>query len=259
MIFTADLDRTLIFSRRRLVGEGAVIPAEHRQGEAYGFMTPAALANLRRIQDRAVCLVNTLRGLEQAMRVGFVADGSCRYLALQNGLYLYRDGVEDKDWANRVSRAVNDLPMDLSQGVAQVLEHLPGIQCLSRQYQYLAVFFLLEEAFDDAACAQLAQALADEGWALHRQRKKLYLSPLSIDKGQVLAHVRALEGDGYAVGFGDSWFDLPMLQACDTAWSLRNCELDGADWGFPLQFSSRPGQAGSEEVLRQILIDLGES
>lgn len=258
MIFSADLDRTLIFSRRRLVGDAPAIPAEYRQGEPFGFMTPGALSALRRIQGRAVCLINTLRGLEQARRVTFVSDGSCRYLALQNGLALYRDGVEDKDWTLHVRRTVEDLPLGLSDGAALVLRALPGIECLSKQYEHLAVFFVDEDAFDDRACAQLAEDFSRSGWELYRQRKKLYLSPLSIHKGSVLERVRALEDDGGAIGFGDSWFDLPMLRACGAAWSLRGCELDGGGWDFPIRFSSVPGQAGTEEVLKSISIGLGE-
>lgn len=258
MIFSADLDRTLLFSPARLVGETPVIPVEHRLGEPCGFMTPAALAALLRLQKRAVCLVNTLRGVEQARRVCFVRDGSCRYLALQNGLYLYRDGAEDRVWSEFVRGTVSALPLDLAGGIRRVLDGLPGIQCLSRQYEYLAVFFVEAEAFDDVACGQLAEELAGFGWALCRQRKKLYLSPLDIHKGKVLERVQALEDDRDTVGFGDSWFDLPMLRACGEAWSLRSCELDGGDWGIPIRFSNAPGQAGTQEVLERILQGLGE-
>lgn len=257
MIVSADLDRTLLFSQRRLEGDVPVIPVEYRKGEPFGFMTPGALAALRALQQRAVFLVNTLRGLEQANRVVFVADGSCRYLSLQNGLYLYRDGKEDAGWSSHVRQTVAALPLDLSGGAALVLRHLPGIQCLSKQYEYLAVFFVEEEAFQDPLCTALAEELSRSGWALYRQRKKLYLSPTAIDKGAVLNRVRDWENGGCAAGFGDSWFDLPMLRASDAAWSLRGCELDGTEWGFPIHFSSTPAQAGTEEILTRILTGLG--
>lgn len=114
MIFAADLDRTLLFSQRRLEGDAAVIPVEYRFGEPFGFMTPGGFSALRTLQKQAVCFVNTLRGLEQANRVVFVSDGSCRYLSLQNGLYLYRDGKEDSVWAAHVKRTVHALPLHLT-------------------------------------------------------------------------------------------------------------------------------------------------
>lgn len=253
MIFAADLDRTLIFSQRRLDPNGpAVIPAEYRQGKPFGFLTPGALEALRVLQRKTVFFLNTMRGLEQARRVEFIASGSCPYLALQNGLYLYRNGEEDREWSARVRRLVNELPLGLSDGAARVRNALPGIECLSKQYEYLAVFFVDGPAFDDTACAQLAGELARLGWALCRQRRKLYLWPKAIDKGAVLERVRDWEDGMEAVGFGDSGFDLPMLRACQTAWSLRDCELWGRDWGFPIQFSGAPAQAGTEEVLRRI-------
>ena len=258
MIFAADLDRTLLFSQRRLEGDAAVIPVEYRFGEPFGFMTPGGFSALRTLQKQAVCFVNTLRGLEQANRVVFVSDGSCRYLSLQNGLYLYRDGKEDSVWAAHVKRTVHALPLHLTDGAGIVLKQLPGIQCLSKQYEYLAVFFVEDESFDDRACSSLAAELSASGWALYRQRKKLYLYPQALDKGAVLERVRELEGCGTAVGFGDSWFDVPMLRACDAAWSLKGCELEGTDWGFPIQYSSLPAQAGTEQVLTRILTGLGE-
>lgn len=258
MIFSADLDRTLLFSQRRLEGDAKVLPVEYRFEEPFGFMTPGALSALRALQKRAVFLINTLQGLEQAHRVTFVSDGSCRYLSLQNGLYLYRDGKEDRVWMEHVKHTVYSLPLGLTDGVKLVLKHLPGIQCLSKQYEYLAVFFVEENTFDDSAYTSLAKEFYPSGWGLYRQRKKLYLYPKALHKGAVLERVRELEGGGLTVGFGDSWFDVPMLRTCDTAWSLKGCELEGTDWGFPIRYSSLPAQAGTEEVLTHILTGIGE-
>ncbi len=270
MIFATDLDRTLIFSSARLDPEGPpVIPVEHREGKAVGFMTPCALEALQRLQRETVCFINTFRGFEQAGRVSFVGDGSCPYLAVQNGLALYQGGEEDREWSERVQRKVDALPVTLSDAIAQTLGELPGIDCLSKRYTHLAVFFVNAKRFDDAACVQLAGKLAELGWSLRRQRKKLYLSPLGIDKGAVLERVRELEGGMDAVGFGDSFFDLPMLLGCREAWSISESELDDSsingstptaayktDAG--LRFSSSPAQAGTEEVLLRILMSLEE-
>lgn len=249
MIFSADLDRTLLFTRKQLTDGPPVVAAEYRQGAPFSFLTAGALTALRALQRRCVFLVNTMRGLEQAKRVSFVGDGSCRYLALQNGLALYRDGVLDRDWADYVRRTVEDLPLDLDGGIRWIERSLPGLQGLSKRYDYLAVFFVADEGFDGACCAALARALAQAGWSMFRQRRKLYLSPLAIDKGAVLRRVRALEGGDEAAGFGDSWFDLPMLRESREAYALQGCELDGTPCGFPIRFSTLPAQAGSEEIL----------
>ena len=56
MIFAADLDRTLLFSQRRLEGDAAVIPVEYRFGEPFGFMTPGGFSALRTLQNRRSAL-----------------------------------------------------------------------------------------------------------------------------------------------------------------------------------------------------------
>lgn len=261
MILSADLDQTLLFSRKRLADATPVRPVEFREGEPCGFMTARALDLVRILQRQTVFFVNTLRGEAQAKRVVFVGDGSCAYVAAQNGLYLYRNGVEDTGWSQTVARTVARLPACLPDMAARVHAALGGIACLSKQYEYLAVFFVDEQVFDQAGCNQMAAELALEGWELYRQRKKLYLSPLAIDKGAVLRRVRELEDGAHAVGFGDSYFDLPMLRECRAAYSLRGCELERLADGLPAIFSDRPGPAGTEQILQQILAltKLGES
>ena len=256
MIFAADLDRTLIYSARRLdpLGPG-VVPVEWRGREPYGFMTARALRAFQGLASRTAFFVNTMRGLEQAQRVGFVASGWCRYLALQNGLYLRRDGKEDAGWSDYVRRTVEDLPLSLSDAAARVLGQLPGVQCLSKQYTYMAVFFV-KDTFDDQMCAALAAELASSGWALHRQRKKLYLSPLALHKGAVLQHVRELEQDDLVWGFGDSYFDIPMLRLCQRAWAPKESELWYERPDFFIAFSRAPAQAGTQEILEQALREL---
>ncbi|MCI8422690.1 MAG: hypothetical protein HFF50_04015 [Lawsonibacter sp.] len=259
MIVASDLDRTLIFSPRRLDPAGPItVPVEWRETQPVGFMTQRALRCFQSIAARAPFFLNTLRGLEQANRVGFVQHGWCKYLALQNGLYLYREGREDTVWSAYVRRTVSALPLDLSGGIAQVLAALPGIQCMSKQYEYLAVFFVEEVAFDSATCCQLVSELNAQGWDLCRQGKKLYLFPLAIHKGAVLDRVRALEGEETVWGLGDSEFDVPMLRACQRAFAPQDSALWNRDWGFPIQFSQKPAQAGTQELLEMILSDLGE-
>lgn len=249
MIFAADLDRTLVFSAHSRSPDVPVVAAEYRNEEPYGFMTHTALCALRALQKRTTFFVNTLRGEEQARRVVFVENEGCPYLACQNGLYLYRAGVLDTAWAAHVARTVASLSQSLDAGIAQISHSLPGIDCLSKRYEYLAVFFTHAHEFDNTACANLALELADAGWELHRQGKKLYLSPLSIDKGAVLRRVRELEDGDSAVGFGDSYFDLPMLAACNEAYSLAASELYGQTHQFHIHFSTHSTQAGTEEIL----------
>lgn len=249
MIFAADLDRTLLFSQRMLAENPETIPVEYRQGEPFGFMTEHALSVLYALSKKMVFFVNTLRGEEQAKRICFVRDGACEYLACQNGLYLYHHGVLDTGWSRFVAGTVKDLPVSLAAGVDKVLKALPGIECLSKCYEYLAVFFVDELGFDETCYSQLASALSKDGWELYRQRKKLYLSPIAVGKGAVLRRVQELCGGMETVSFGDSYFDVPMLKASFSAFSLFGCELYGQDWGFPINYSKQPAQAGTEEIL----------
>ena len=66
--------------------------------------------------------------------------------------------------------------------------------------------------------------------------------------------MRTLEDGQEAIGFGDSWFDLPMLKVCRYAFAPGESALASLPCAFPIFFSERPAQAGSEEILERILI-----
>jgi hydroxymethylpyrimidine pyrophosphatase-like HAD family hydrolase len=270
MILAADLDDTLIFSARRLAAAGtaaggpdspAAVAVEYKEGAPVAYMSAPALAALRELQRRAVFVLSTLRGEEQARRVDFIRDGSCRYLCCQNGLYIYRDGAADQGWARRVARLVAALPLSLEEAAAAA-QTLPGVLRLSRRYEYLAVFFVEAAEFAAEPYQALRRELARQGWRLHRQRRKLYLLPLPINKGQALLHICALEGVA-AAGFGDSYFDWPLLAACRRRFAPAGSALAAAgteDGEFApeeerpvgIEFSRRPLLAGTEEILGRL-------
>jgi hypothetical protein len=268
VIITADLDDTLIFSARRLAAAGlspaGAVPVEYKDGEPVAYMTAPALAALRALQRRAVFVINTLRGEEQARRVVFIRDGGCRYLCCQNGLYIYRDGAPDAGWGKAVAQAAAALPLRLEVAAAWV-RALPGVLLLSRRYEYMAVFFVEPAEFSAALYLELRRDLARLGWRLQRQRRKLYLLPLAIDKGLALLHICGQEGSGGqgAVGIGDSYFDWPFLALCRRRLSLAGSSLaatgtkDGEfapDETKPsgIEFSRRPLLAGTEELLLRL-------
>ncbi|MDR1604912.1 MAG: hypothetical protein LBS10_09040 [Gracilibacteraceae bacterium] len=265
MILAADLDDTLIFSARRLAAAaaplGGAVAVEYREGVPVAYMTEPALASLRELQGRAVFVLSTLRGEDQARRVSFIRDGSCPYLCCQNGLAIYRRGAPDAVWARRVARTVAALPLRLEEAVSAALT-LPGVLSLSRRYEYLAVFFIEPAEFPAEQYLSLRRRLARQGWRLHRQKRKLYLLPLPIDKGQALLHIRALEGME-AAGFGDSYFDWPLLAACRRRFAPAGSSLAAAEaetGEFPpgeekptgIEFSQRPFMAGTEEILGRL-------
>lgn len=256
MIFSTDLDRTLLFSRRRLCPGDEVEPAEFKEGKPIGYMTAGALGCLRLLQQKTVFVVNTMRGIDQAERVSFIADGSCRYVLCQNGLRLYIDGARDRRWERAVSRLAGSCRIGLAEAVELVWRELPGVETLSKRYEYLAVFFV-GEAFLDKAYRKQRKRFAKMGWDLYRQGKKLYVAPLTVNKGVALSYIQELEQTAQVWGFGDSYFDLPMLSACERRFSLVGSDLWRINIRMPVTFSRLPGANGSEEILRRVCGSLG--
>lgn len=254
MIFISDLDRTLIFSKMRFDNNIETIDAEYKENNPVGFMTHNAYKYLKDIQKNTVFVANTLREIEQAKRITFINDGSCKYISTQNGLYLYCNGIQDKTWSGIVMKKANETIYDLDKAISIVMKNIAGIDCMSKKYEYLAVFFTDVDKFDNEAYKQLRINMVGDGWELFIQGKKMYLLPLNINKGSVLEYIKEIEyNNDICAGFGDSYFDIPMLKKCNIAYSLYKSEIYETVTDKEITFSEKPDILGSEEILNKFL------
>ncbi|WP_040197229.1 hypothetical protein [Candidatus Soleaferrea massiliensis] len=254
MIFSTDLDRTLIFSKRRFDPKKVqTVPVEQREGVDCSFMTPRAYYYFQEIMRRTVLVANTMRGIEQAKRIRFVQEGRCDYVVTQNGLYIYRDDRPDKLYGEIVAALAAQTQFGFDEAIDQILHEVGGILCMSKRYEYMAVFFTDGERFDRRAYQQLRMYYHDCGWELYEQGKKLYLSPLAVDKSRALLYIREREQADSVTSFGDSYFDIPMLKASDIRYSLAGCELQEIHPDFEIHYSDSPGILGSQEVMEHFL------
>lgn len=253
MIFTTDLDRTLIFSKRRFDPEKIkTVAVEQREGVDCAFMTPRAYECFQKVREKTIFIANTMRGIEQAKRICFIKDNSCDYVVAQNGLYLFRKGEADDTYSELIKRLSSQTAVSFDDAIITVQKELKGIECMSKRYEYMAVFFVDLSLWEPALYIELRSRFEKQGWELYIQGKKLYLSPKAVDKGVALHFIQEREQDGDTIGFGDSYFDIPMLKACETGYSLKDSELESIHPDFFIHYSKAPGILGSEEILADI-------
>jgi phosphoserine phosphatase len=121
-------------------------------------------------------------------------------------------------------------------------------------------FFVYLVATDRAAIPDLTELeaeLADAGWGLSVQGRKVYLVPNALTKEAALAEVMRRTGAERLVAAGDSLLDLGMLSLADVAIRPAHGELheQGIDYPLasggraPLLVTHNQGLLGGEEVV----------
>jgi hypothetical protein len=250
-----DLDRTTIYSATALDLRGPdhdaprLLCVEVYKGAPLSFMTEAAAAALRELQDVATVVPTTTRTPEQLARVHLPGPPS-RYAIASNGGHLLVDGVADPEWDTAVRhRLTGCAPL------AEVQAHLrarggPFVLAL-REASGLFAYAVVDRAvLPHGWVDELADWCLPRGWTVSLQGRKVYAVPAGLTKSAAAAEVVARCGGGPLLAAGDSLLDADLLEAADTA--IRPAHGELADSGFRAEHVSvttATGVHAGEELL----------
>jgi hypothetical protein len=221
-MFFADLDGTTVYSARRLADRTPVVPVEHKDGRAIGFVAADALPLLAAIQP----VYTTARTLEQFRRLRIPGAG-VGFDIVNAGATILVDGQVDGEWDARM-RALADaaLPQDA----------LADVQPLSSRSEWLA---WTADPVDD-------RVSRTAGWRAHRTNSGHLLLPRGIGKEVAVREVMRRVGGGRIIAAGDEAMDAGMLDAADVALQPAH------GTHLTAERMTRPGPAGGLELLRWV-------
>lgn len=208
----ADLDNTLVYSHRVTL-PGDRVAVEWLNDRVQSCMTRRTYDFLAKGGGFRL-IPTTARGQEQYARlIPILSRLRCRYALICNGGVLLRDGVEDRRWsAETRARIVDELPA-FREAVAWFHREAPEERV--RQMEDFLVYAPMDDL--ERAAARLSQALGGAGVNICHDRRKLYCTPASVNKGAALRRLAEREGFGWCAAAGDSLFDVPMLEEADLA------------------------------------------
>ena len=272
-LIACDLDQTLIYSRRAFripagEAEPEVVIVEYLDGQPLSHLTSSAATGLRELALRVPIVPVTTRTLAQYQRVdlGFTPA----YAIAANGGHLLVDGVADTGWAEQVRGRLAAAGRPLAEVHARALAIAEQAAADGsdwvRTVREADGFFVYLVATERAAIPDLTQLeaeLAEAGWGVSVQGRKVYLVPQALTKEAALAEVMRRTGALRLAAAGDSLLDLGMLSMADVAIRPAHGELHeqgierplGARKSAPLLVTDRPGVMAGEEVvdlLRQV-------
>ena len=255
-----DLDRTTIYSAAALDMREPdheaprLLCVEIYKGAPLSFLTEAAAAVLRELQDVATVVPTTTRTPAQLARVHLPGPPP-RFAIASNGGHLLADGGDgvlraDPEWDLAVrARLAGCAPL------AEVQAHLrarggPFMLALREASELFAYAVVDRAALPDGWVDDLAAWCDQRGWTVSLQGRKVYAVPAGLTKSAAAAEVVTRCGGGPLLAAGDSLLDADLLEAADAA--IRPAHGELADSGFTrphLAVTAATGVAAGAELL----------
>jgi hydroxymethylpyrimidine pyrophosphatase-like HAD family hydrolase len=257
-LYATDLDRTLIYSARAAgVPVEDLVVVERHEGRDISFVSAEQLTLLDLIAERALVVPVTTRTLAQYRRVTVWAERPPEWAVVANGGIVLHHGRLDDDWyagvlatVARDSHELAAVAAWLGQTARPWIDHV-------RVADDLFLYTIVDrDALPAEAAAELAATLAEWGWQLSIQGRKLYAVPVSLGKGPAVLDVARRTGAERVLAAGDSLLDRDLLDIADR--SLRPAHGELHDTGVAADLVTKAsGLAAGEEMLRTVLTWLG--
>ena len=222
MIFLSDLDRTLIFSYKRLS------PDENLCVEIYNdrqvsFMTHRSAVLFTELVAMVRFIPITTRSKEQYERIVFPEGYIPKYAVIDNGANLLINGVPDEEWHDELREIISD-SMDELERCRVFLEPMEDVYYKPK---------MVDDSFIFAKChnpsemlSKMSEAVKNTKTDFFQNGEKIYAIPNGISKKSALEKLRLRFTSERIVAAGDSLFDREMLCCADVP-IVKHGELSG--------------------------------
>lgn len=217
MLFLSDLDKTLIFSYKRL-SDGICV--EEKDGKRLSYMTESSAQLFGDIVKLTRFIPVTTRSIEQYKRIRFPNGFSPEYAVCDNGGNLLVNGEPDKEWRSAVQKHI-DLCTEEFELCRDFLEKCPEVYF---EIRFVDDTFLFTKAHSSDEVISRMREMKLRNVSLFTNGDKLYAVPSAIDKGLAVKMLRERMGDRI-IAAGDSLFDRQMLINADIA-VIKGDELE---------------------------------
>ncbi len=209
-VVLADLDGTLVHSRRRVPEPDGHVVVEVYDGRDVGFMEPEAWDLLARVQAQGLLVPATARTIRQYSRIRFPQQP--RVAILAGGAIVLVDGEVDDVWDAEVRGRLAAARASVVE-VAERMSALPTTEeprIGDDRFAYVRVA-------PEADVSELVAWCAEVGWRVVHQDGRIYAHPVGLSKASPLDRVAELVGGPPAIALGDGLMDAELLAAAPTA------------------------------------------
>ncbi|AOY74814.1 HAD family hydrolase [Clostridium formicaceticum] len=264
MLFTCDLDETLIYGARFLQDENCLTKTkvrliETKDGREISYMTEEAISRLKALSKKILFVPVTTRTIEQYKRITlFQKEIFPRYAIVSNGGTLLIGGKVDETWEALVKEKVRKNCLSYEEVLLKFKEIYSADWVVSqRRADDLFYYFIVrQDCLPKEKLDSFMDWLKENHWNAYLQRRKLYFIPSVINKGEAVEYLCDHISPDFITAAGDSLMDLPMLQKADYSITPLQGELgrlyQDEDKESKIKITSDTGILAAEEILKYI-------
>ncbi|RID81804.1 hypothetical protein D1953_19630 [Peribacillus asahii] len=261
ILFTSDLDRTLIYSERMMTEypiESETACVEMMDERSITFMSYQSIKLLSTFHENHLFVPVTTRALHLYKRIYlFQNDIKPPFAVTSNGGTILIDGVVDQDWHQELYARIvrTSLPKeDMLQAFAAI-RHESWVLRESYVDDLFYVFQIVKEAVPYDELAAFEVELKKIGWRTFLHGRKLYILPQQVDKAFAVQRVKEYIDDYEVhVAAGDSFMDYLMMKEADIGYSPLHGEIFETMPSAPkVTWLNGRGVAFTEELLMKLL------
>ncbi len=210
MVFLADMDGTMIYSKRYDIGESKIC-VEYKNGQELSYMTQKSWDKLQKFAEKNTVIPITTRSVEQFLRIN---DFGVKYALTCNGGVLLVDGEIDPKWRENSLEIVDEVREELDN----VLRKMQDSPKIIPEIRWVDNMFLYVISNDPLGLkSDLERVLDLNKVDVHTVGKKVYVMPKRMSKGYAVARLREWLnfGEEKIVCAGDTRMDISMAEVAD--------------------------------------------
>ena len=248
-VFCADLDNTLIYSRRHDIGEKKT-GVEVYEGRVVSFMTERTFSLLKKVRESAELVPTTTRTKEQYSRID-LKTGPLNYALVCNGGVLLRKDQEIPGWYEESLRLIEKSRGELA---------LANI-CMQKDRERIFevrnirdLFLFTKSRAPLQSVRWMREQLDQKLVQVYCNGSKVYVLPVGLDKGTAVKRFQNYIKADRVLAAGDSEFDIPMLKAADRSYAPEEL-MGNCSFGAHVEVIPR-GQVFSDGLLEKVLHEL---
>lgn len=260
LLFTSDLDRTLIYSKRMMANFPPITPtvgAERKDGEVMSMMTEATTKLLHQVHDQTLFVPVTTRALHQYERIHVINELCPTFAITSNGGTILEKGRPNEAWAKTLRKRIEDSSIP----DADMLQRFDGI----RSDTWLQQSFYVDELFyvyyvDLSILRQdVVQAIIQEfdvlvGMYFYKEENYIFFAE-SVNEGSGDCYLKEHCTYDVHVAAGDSIMDYGMLAMADIGFTPAHGDLKDKQpqvLGNTI-YSANSGEAFTQSLLEDVL------
>ncbi len=260
ILFTSDLDRTLIYSKRMMdmfPPNTETVIVERKADKDMSMMTNATATLLQQVHQQTLFVPVTTRALHQYQRIHFINDMCPTFAITSNGGTILEKGQPYDKWTKTLCRRIQDSSIP-REDMLKLFQTIKSDAWLQRSFYIDDLFYVhhvdIEVLRQDELNA-IIQEFDAHGWYVLLQGKKLYFMPKVLTKEAAIDYMKEFCTYDVHIAAGDSIMDYGMLSMADLAFTPNHGDLkDKQPNVLPnTTYSIHNGEAFTNELLEAVL------